>query len=350
MIKTKSYAAQSAKSPLAPWSFDRREVGDHDVLIDITHCGVCHSDIHQARDEWGGAMFPMVPGHEIVGRVAKVGSKVKKFKAGDLAGVGCMVDSCRECSACKADLEQFCAKGMSGTYNGFEQDKVTPTYGGYADKIVVDANFTLKIPSNLDLAATAPLLCAGITTYSPLRHWKIGKGHKVGIIGLGGLGHMGVKFAAAFGAETYVITTSPGKAEDAKRLGAAGTIVSKDEADMAQHMGSFDFLLNTVAAQYDPAPYLGLLKHDGTMAVVGAPDKPLNLHLFSVIMGRKTLAGSLIGGIAETQEMLDFCGKHNIVSDVEVIPVQQINEAYERMIKSDVRYRFSIDMSSLDAA
>lgn len=350
MIKARSYAAQSAKSPLAPWSFERREVGDHDVLIDITHCGVCHSDIHQARDEWGGSIFPMVPGHEIVGRVAKVGSRVKKFKEGDLAGVGCMVDSCRECSACKADLEQFCEKGMSGTYNGFEQDKVTPTYGGYADKIVVDENFTLKIPDNLDLAATAPLLCAGITTYSPLRHWKIGKGHKVGIIGLGGLGHMGVKFAAAFGADTYVITTSPGKAEDAKRLGATGTIVSKDAADMAQHTGSFDFLLNTVAAQYDPAPYLGLLKHDGTMAVVGAPDKPLNLHLFSVIMGRKTLAGSLIGGIAETQEMLDFCGKHNIVSDVEIIPIQQINEAYERMIKSDVRYRFSIDMASLNAA
>jgi uncharacterized zinc-type alcohol dehydrogenase-like protein len=350
MIKTKAYAAQNAKTPLAPWSFDRRNVGDMDVLIDIEYCGVCHSDIHQARDEWGGAMFPMVPGHEIIGRVIEVGKKVKKFKVGDRAGVGCMVDSCRECSACRADLEQFCEKGASLTYNSLELDKVTPTQGGYADKIVVDEAFTLKIPDNLDAAATAPLLCAGITTYSPLRHWKIGKGHKVGIIGLGGLGHMGVKFASAFGAETIVITTSPDKAEDAKRLGASGTIISRDADDMAKHIGSFDFLLNTVAAQYDPAPYLNLLKHDGTMAVVGVPNKPLNLHLFSVIMGRKTLAGSLIGGIAETQEMLDFCGKHNITSDVEIIPIQHINEAYERMIRGDVRYRFSIDMQSLKTA
>jgi len=349
MIPAKSYAAQNAKSPLAPWSFERRDVGPDDVLIDIAYCGVCHSDIHQARDEWGGAMFPMVPGHEIVGTVAQVGANVKKFKAGDRVGVGCMVDSCRECAQCKADLEQFCEKGMSGTYNGFEQDKKTPTQGGYSDKVVVTQDFVLSIPDNLPLDAAAPLLCAGITTYSPLRHWKIGKGHKVGVIGLGGLGHMGVKFAAAFGAETYVITTSPGKAEDAKRLGAVGTVVSKDKEDLAKHAGSFDFLLCTVAAEYDPALYLGLLKVDGTMAVVGAPDKPLNLHLFSVIMGRKTLAGSLIGGIKETQEMLDFCGKHDIVSDIEVINIQQINEAYERMIKSDVRYRFSIDMKSLAA-
>jgi uncharacterized zinc-type alcohol dehydrogenase-like protein len=349
MIPAKSYAAQNAKSPLAPWSFERRDVGPEDVLIDIAYCGVCHSDIHQVRDEWGGAMFPMVPGHEIVGTVAQVGANVKKFKAGDRVGVGCMVDSCRECAQCKADLEQFCEKGMSGTYNGLEQDKKTPTQGGYSDKVVVTQDFVLSIPDNLPLDAAAPLLCAGITTYSPLRHWKVGKGDKVGIIGLGGLGHMGVKFAAAFGAETHVITTSPGKVEDAKRLGAVGTVVSKDKDDMANHAGSFDFLLCTVAAEYDPGLYLSLLKVDGTMAVVGAPDKPLNLHLFSVIMGRKTLAGSLIGGIKETQEMLDFCGKHNIVSDIEVINIQQINEAYERMIKSDVRYRFSIDMKSLAA-
>lgn len=349
MIRTKAYAAQNATTPLAPYSFERRDVGDHDVLIDIEYCGVCHSDIHQVRDEWGGSMFPMVPGHEIIGRVIEIGASVTKFKIGDRAGVGCIVDSCRTCPACKADLEQFCENGMSGTYNSFEQDKTTPTQGGYADKIVVDENYTLKIPENLDAAAAAPLLCAGITTYSPLRHWKIGKGHKVGVIGLGGLGHMGVKFAAAFGAQTIVITTSPDKAKDAMRLGAAGTIVSRDPDDMAKHMGSFDFLLNTVAAQYDPAPYLALLKHDGTMAVVGAPDKPLNLHLFSVIMGRKSLAGSLIGGIAETQEMLDFCSQHNIVSDVEIIPVTQINDAYERMIRGDVRYRFSIDMRSLNA-
>ena len=349
MILTKSYAAQNAKSPLAPWSFERRDVGPDDVLIDIAFCGVCHSDIHQARNEWGGAIFPMVPGHEIVGTISEIGANVKKFKQGDRVGVGCMVDSCRECAQCKADLEQFCEKGMSGTYNSFEQDKKTPTQGGYSNKIVVTQDFVLSIPDNLPLDAAAPLLCAGITTYSPLRHWKIGKNHKVGIIGLGGLGHMGVKFAAAFGAETYVITTSPNKADDARRLGAAGTVVSKDAEDMKAHTGSFDFLLCTVAAEYDPALYLGLLKVDGTMAVVGAPDKPLNLHLFSVIMGRKTLAGSLIGGIRETQEMLDFCGEHNIVSDIEVINIQQINEAYERMIRSNVRYRFSIDMKSLAA-
>ena len=349
MIKAKSYAAQNDKSALAPWSFDRRDVGDNDVLIDIAYCGVCHSDIHQARNEWGNSIFPMVPGHEIVGIVAKTGKNVKKFKAGDRVGVGCLVDSCRTCPQCRRGLEQFCPE-MSVTYNGYEQDKKTPTFGGYSDVIVTHQDFVLSIPDNLPLDAAAPLLCAGITTYSPLRHWKIGKGHKVGIIGLGGLGHMGVKFASSFGAETFVITTSASKAADAKRLGASGVVVSKDEADMKKHAGSFDFLLNTVAATYDPGLYLNLLKVDGTMAVVGAPDQPLNLHLFSVIMGRKTLAGSLIGGIAETQEMLDYCGKHNIVSDVEVIPMQKINEAYERMIRSDVRYRFSIDMASLKAA
>ncbi len=347
MIPATSFAAQSATSDLAPWDFERREVGEKDVLIDIAYCGVCHSDIHQARDEWGGAMFPMVPGHEIVGTVKQVGAKVTKFKAGDLVGVGCLVDSCRTCSACKEDLEQYCENGFSGTYNGMEQDKKTPTFGGYSDKIVVDQDFVLMVPENLDLAAVAPLLCAGITTWSPLRHWKVGKGQKVAVVGLGGLGHMGVKFAAAFGAQTYVITTSPSKREDAKRLGAKDIVVSKDEADMAAHLGSFDFILSTISAPYDVNQYLALLKRDGTMVTVGAPEEPTNLHLFSVIMGRKTLAGSLIGGIKETQEMLDFCGEHNIVSDVEVIPMQQINEAYARMIKSDVRYRFVVDISSL---
>ena len=349
MIPVKAYAAQSAKSPLSPWSFERRDVGSDDVLIDIAFCGVCHTDIHQARDEWGGAMFPMVPGHEIVGHVAQTGKNVHKFKAGDRAGVGCFVDSCRTCANCKADLEQFCEKGMSATYNGTEQDKKTPTFGGYSTRIVVDQKYVLKLPDHLDLAAVAPLLCAGITTYSPLRHWKIGKGHKVGIIGLGGLGHMGVKFASSFGAETWVITTSPGKADSAKRLGAKGVIVSKVEADMNAHAGSFDFLLSTISAPYDINAYLGLVRVDGTMVTVGAPERPLDLHLFSLIMGRKSVGGSLIGGIKETQEMLDYCGQHGIVSDVEVIPAQKINEAYERMIKSDVRYRFSIDMKSLAA-
>ena len=347
MISVKAYAAQSAKSALAPWSFQRRDVGPDDVLIDIAFCGVCHSDIHQVRNEWGGATFPMVPGHEIVGHVAQVGKNVSKFSEGDRAGVGCFVDSCRICANCKADLEQFCKKGMSATYNGTEQDKKTPTFGGYSTRIVVDQKYVLKLPDQLDLAAVAPLLCAGITTYSPLRHWKIGDGHKVGIVGLGGLGHMGVKFASSFGAQAWVITTSPGKADDAKRLGATGVLVSKDEADMKAHAGSFDFLLSTISAPYDINAYLGLLKVDGTMVTVGAPDRPLDLHLFSLIMGRKSVGGSLIGGIKETQEMLDYCGEHGIVSDVEVIPVQKINDAYERMLKSDVRYRFSIDMKSL---
>ncbi len=349
MIPAKSWAAQSPKDKLAPWSFQRREIGDHDVLIDIKFCGVCHSDIHQARDEWGGSIFPMVPGHEIVGHVVRVGAKVKRFESGDTVGVGCMVDSCRECAPCKRHLEQFCENGMSATYNSTEQDKKTPTFGGYSDKIVVNQDFVLHISDKLDLAGAAPLLCAGITTYSPLRHWKVGKGQKAGIVGLGGLGHMGVKFASAFGAETHVITTSPEKAADAKRLGAHGTIVSRDEADMKRHAGSFDFILNTIAAPHDINAYLALLKIEGTMVMVGVPDKPLGLGTFSLIGGRKNLAGSLIGGVKETQEMLDYCAKHNITSDVEVIPMQQINDAYERMIKGDVRYRFSIDMSSLAA-
>lgn len=349
MISAKSYAAQTAQSPLAPWPFERRDMRENDVLIDIRYCGVCHSDIHQARDEWGGSIFPMVPGHEIVGHIAQVGPKVRRFEKGDTVGVGCMVDSCRECAPCKRHLEQFCERGMSATYNSREQDGRTPTFGGYSDRIVVDQDFVLRIPDKLDLAGSAPLLCAGITTYSPLKHWKVGKGQKVGIVGLGGLGHMGVKFASAFGAQTHVITTSPGKAADAKRLGAEGTVVSRDPDDMKAHAGSFDFILNTVAAPHDINAYLGLLKLEGTMVMVGVPDKPLELATFSLIGGRKNLAGSLIGGIKETQEMLDYCGKHNITSDVEIIPIQKINEAYERMIKGDVRYRFSIDMSSLAA-
>jgi uncharacterized zinc-type alcohol dehydrogenase-like protein len=346
-IKVQGYAAAQPKAPLAPFSFERRAVNDQDVLIDILYCGVCHSDIHQARDEWDGGTFPMVPGHEIVGRVLEVGPKVKRYKAGDLVGVGCMVDSCRMCDPCKQGQEQYCQKGMSGTYNGFEQDNVTPTYGGYSDKIVVKEDFVLKIPENLDPAAAAPLLCAGITTYSPLKHWNVRKGQKVGIIGLGGLGHMGVKFAHAMGAHTVVITSSPGKKEAARKLGADEVIVSRDPADLETHAESFDFLLCTVSAQYDPSTYLNLLKLDGTLVIVGAPDAPLSLDAFPLIMRRRHMAGSLIGGIPETQEMLDFCGEKGITSEIELIPIQNINEAYERMLKSDVRYRFVIDLKTL---
>jgi uncharacterized zinc-type alcohol dehydrogenase-like protein len=349
MTQSKAFAAYDATTPLKPWTFERREVGPNDVAIDIAYCGVCHSDIHQARDEWGGSMFPMVPGHEIVGHVTAVGKDVTKFQVGDAVGVGCMVDSCRTCDACHDHVEQYCENGFSGTYNGVEQDKKTPTYGGYSDHIVVTQDFVLKVPDNLPLNAVAPLLCAGITTWSPLKHWNVGKGQKVGIVGLGGLGHMGVKFAAALGAETHIITTSPGKIADAKKLGAVGGVVSKDEADMAKHAGSFDFILSTISAQYDIGTYLDLLKRDGKMVVVGAPDKPSDIMTFSLIMGRKTLAGSLIGGIKETQEMLDFCGEHSIVSDVEMIAIQDINTAYERMMKSDVRYRFVIDNKTLAA-
>ncbi len=349
MTTVKSYAAQNAKTPLAPWSFERREPGDNDVAIDIAFCGVCHSDIHQARDEWGGSMFPMVPGHEIVGHVTKVGKNVKKFKVGDTVGVGCLVDSCRTCASCKDDLEQYCENGFSGTYNGYEQDKKTITQGGYSEKITVDQDFILSIPKNLDLAGAAPLLCAGITTYSPLRYAGVKKGMKVGIAGLGGLGHMGIKLASAMGAETWIITTSPNKIKDAQKLGAVGGIVSKDEKNMAKHAGTFDFILNTIAAPHDINQYFDLLKRDGRLTLVGAPDKPLEVSAFGLIMKRRSFGGSLIGGIAETQEMLDFCGKHNIVSEVEIIPIQKINEAYERMIKGDVRYRFSIDIKSLAA-
>lgn len=349
MTLAKSYAAQSATAPLAPFTFERRAVGPDDVAINIAYCGVCHSDIHQARNEWGGSMYPMVPGHEIVGHVTAVGANVKKFKVGDVVGVGCMVDSCRTCAACNEHVEQYCENGFTGTYNGLEQDKKTPTFGGYSDHIVVTQDFVLKVPENLPLNAVAPLLCAGITTWSPLKHWNVGKGQKVGIVGLGGLGHMGVKFAAALGAETHIITTSPDKIADAKKLGAVGGVVSRDAADMAAHAGSFDFILSTISAQYDIGTYLNLLKRDGKMVVVGAPEKPSDIMTFSLIMGRKTLAGSLIGGIKETQEMLDFCGQHNIVSDVEMISIHDINTAYDRMLKSDVRYRFVIDNATLAA-
>ncbi|QDK43882.1 NAD(P)-dependent alcohol dehydrogenase [Bdellovibrio sp. ZAP7] len=346
MIKAKAYAAPSAKAPLAPFSFERRELRDNDVHIEIHYCGVCHSDVHQVRDEWGRGSFPMVPGHEIVGNVIAVGAKVKKFKVGDLAGVGCMVDSCLDCASCKEGLEQFCERGFVGTYNSKEKDG-SPTFGGYSNSIVTREEFCLSIPKNLSLAATAPLLCAGITTYSPLRHWKISKGQKVGIVGLGGLGHMGVKFANAMGANVTVFTTSSSKVEDAKRLGAHEVIISKDMAQMRAHMGTFDFILDTVSAPHDYNLYLSLLRRDGNMVLVGLPETPPTLAAGALIMGRRKLGGSLIGGIQETQEMLDFCAKHDIVSDIEMIPIQQINVAYERMIKSDVKYRFVIDMKSL---
>ncbi|MFZ4115853.1 MAG: NAD(P)-dependent alcohol dehydrogenase [Chthoniobacterales bacterium] len=344
---TKAYAALSATTSLAPYSLERRSLGPHDVAIIIDFCGVCHSDIHQARNEWGGSCYPMVPGHEIVGRVKEVGSKVTKFQPGDLVGVGVMVDSCRHCGSCLEGVEQFCEKGFSSTYNGTEQDQKTPTYGGYSEHIVVTEDFVLRIPQHLPLAGVAPLLCAGITTYSPLRHWNVGAGQKVGVVGLGGLGHIGIKFAHAFGAKTYAITTSPHKKADAIKLGAEGIVVSKDTAQMAEHTNSFDFILSTISAPYSLADYLALLKRDGKMVIVGIPENPMECQPFDLIRGRKTVAGSIIGGIKETQEMLDFCGEHNIIAEVELISIQDINTAFERMIKSDVHYRFVIDIASL---
>lgn len=347
MISTKAYAAMSAETPLSPWNFQRRDPRPNDVLIDILFCGVCHSDIHQARNEWGGSRFPMVPGHEIVGVVRAVGSKVQKFRTGDRVGVGCLVDSCRTCSSCHEGLEQYCENGWVGTYNSLEKDGVTVTQGGYSDKIVVDEKFVLKIPEALDLAGAAPLLCAGITTYSPLRQWKIGKGHRVGVVGLGGLGHMAVKLARAMGAEVTVFSTSPGKVQDAKRLGAGDVVITKDPEFANAHQNKFDFILDTVSATHDLNPYLSMLKTDRTMTVVGIPTEAPVVEPFHLIFKRRRLAGSLIGGIKETQEMLDFCAEHKIHSDVEVIPIQKINEAYERTIRSDVKYRFVIDMKSL---
>ncbi|MCB5186268.1 NAD(P)-dependent alcohol dehydrogenase [Methylobacillus gramineus] len=350
MTKAISYAAHDPKSPLSPFAFERRAVGENDVQIEILYCGVCHSDLHQARDEWGNSTFPMVPGHEIVGRVTQVGSAVTKFKAGDLAGVGCLVDSCGTCPDCAEGLEQYCNNSVF-TYNSPDKHNNKSTYGGYSNLIVVDQHFTLKVSEKLDLAAVAPLLCAGITTYSPLKHWKVGKGHKVGIVGLGGLGHMGLKFAHAFGAYTVLFTTSPGKAEDAKRLGADEVVISKNPEEMQQHLQSFDFILNTVAAPHDLDQFMSLLKRDGSMCLVGVPDSPHpSPSVGNLIFKRRTLAGSLIGGIEETQEMLDFCAEHNITSDIELIPIQQINTAFERMLKSDVKYRFVIDIDSLKQA
>ena len=347
MIKSNGYAAQTSTTPLAPFNFERREPREKDVVIEILFCGVCHSDIHQARNEWGGSIFPMVPGHEIVGRVTALGNKVSKFKVGDLAGVGCFVDSCRSCASCKEGLEQYCEGHLSVTYNGTEQDKTTPTFGGYSNNIVVDQDYVVSLPTNLKLEGVAPLLCAGITTYSPLRHWKVGKGHSLGVVGLGGLGHMAVKFGVSFGAQVTVISSSKDKEQDAMRLGAQHFLASRDEAQMKAKLASFDFIIDTVSAPHDMNAYLGLLKRDGTLILVGVPEKPLELHAFSLIPKRRTFAGSMIGGIKETQEMLDYCGKHNITSDVEVIAINSINEAYERMIKGDVRYRFVIDTKSL---
>ena len=347
MKRTKAFSALSATSQLAPFSLDRRAPLPSDVQIEILFCGVCHSDIHQARNEWQNTIYPCVPGHEIVGRVTSVGDAVTKFKVGDLAAVGCMVDSCRTCPSCRRGFEQYCDQFPILTYNSPDKHSGGVTYGGYSDSIVVDEAFVLRVSANLDLAATAPLLCAGITTYSPLRHWGVKAGQKVGIVGLGGLGHMGLKFAHAFGAHTVLFTTSPGKADDARRLGADEVVVSKNADEMKAHAMSFDFILDAVSAQHDINAYLELLKVDGTLVLVGAPEMPLPVAAFPLITKRRTLAGSLIGGIAETQAMLDFCGQHNITSDIEMIPIQKINEAYERVLKSDVKYRFVIDMASL---
>jgi uncharacterized zinc-type alcohol dehydrogenase-like protein len=344
---TFAYAAPSATQPLAPFTIERRALRPHDVQIEIRYSGVCHSDIHQARDEWGGSTFPMVPGHEIVGYVAAVGKAVKQFSLGDVVGVGCFVDSCRQCSSCREGLEQYCEVGMVGTYNGTEKDG-TPTYGGYSARIVVDENYILRVPAHLPLEGVAPLLCAGITTYSPLRHWQVGKGSKVAVVGLGGLGHMAVKLAHAMGAEVTVLSSSDKKRADAHRLGARHYVVTS-EATLEALTGRFDLILNTVSANIDLNPYLATLRRDGTMVLLGVPTAPAPVDAFSLIGGRHRLAGSLIGGISETQEMLDFCGEHGIVSDVEVIDIRQINEAYERMIKGDVRYRFVIDGETLEA-
>ena len=353
MIKAFGYAAQDATTPLAPFRFDRRDPGERDVQIEILYCGVCHSDLHTVRGEWGGTMYPSLPGHEIVGRVTRVGEGVQTFEAGDLVGVGCIVDSCRSCRSCREGLEQYCEVGMTGTYNGPEQGTGANTYGGYSNTIVVDEAYVLRVPEGLDPAAAAPLLCAGITTYSPMRRWRVQPGQKVGVVGLGGLGHMAVKLARAMGAHVVLFTTSPGKREDALKLGAHDVVISKDSETMRAHRNSFDFILDTVAAPHDLDAYLVLLARDGAMVLVGAPAEPHPATtVFNLIMKRRQLAGSLIGGIAETQEMLDFCAEHGITSEIEIIPIQQIEEAYERMLRSDVKYRFVIDMASLkqDAA
>jgi alcohol dehydrogenase (NADP+) len=353
MFHAKAYSAASASSPLAATTIARRDPTPHDVQLEILFCGICHSDLHTVRNEWSSVMptvYPCVPGHEIVGRVTKVGSAVTRFKEGDLAGVGCLVDSDRTCPECQAGLEQFCPGGTL-TYNSADKHGTAPvTYGGYSTGIVVDERFALRIPKHLDLAGTAPLLCAGITTWSPMRHWGVGKGKKVGVVGLGGLGHMGVKFARALGAQVVVFTTSPSKKEDALRLGAHEVVLSRNADEMRKHAGSFDFILDAVAAPHDLNAYVQLLRRDGNITLVGAPEQPLPLSVFGLIFGRRSVSGSPIGGIPETQEMLDFCGEHGITADVEVIPMQKVNEAYERMLRSDVKYRFSIDMASLRSA
>ncbi|MBC7919452.1 MAG: NAD(P)-dependent alcohol dehydrogenase [Ferruginibacter sp.] len=347
MIPAKGYAAQEVKAPLAPFDFERREVGPHDVAIDIQYCGVCHSDVHQVRDEWGGSIFPMVPGHEIVGRITRVGEQVNKFKEGELAGVGCLVDSCRTCASCTQGFEQYCEVHWVGTYNSVEMDGKTPTYGGYSDRIVVNEDFVLRISEKLAPERVAPLLCAGITTYSPLRQWKVGPGHRVGVLGLGGLGHMAVKLAASMGAEVTVLSTSPKKEADAKALGAQKFVVTNEEEAMKGVQNYFDFIINTVSAPLDLNAYLAMLRLDGTMILLGVPPEAPEIQTFNLILKRRRIAGSLIGGIQETQEMLDYCAEHNLMSDVEVISINQINGAYERMIKGDVHYRFVIDMATL---
>lgn len=346
MIQSKGYAAQTPETDLAPWNFERRELGPNDVQIEISFCGVCHSDLHQINNEWFPGIFPMVPGHEIVGKISKVGSEVKKFKINDLAGIGCLVDSCRTCENCTDGLEQYCLNTNVGTYNSMGKDGL-PTYGGYSNNIVVHQDFALHISEKLNLAAVAPLLCAGITTYSPLRYWKVGKGHKLAVLGLGGLGHMAVKFGVAFGAEVTVLSTSASKEEAAKALGAHKFVVTSDAAQVDAVKGSFDFILDTVSADHDMNLYLSLLKTNGTHICVGAPTKPHSISAFSLLGGRKSVAGSGIGGLPETQEMLDYCAEHNIVSDIELIDIKNIQTAYERMLKGDVRYRFVIDLATL---
>ncbi|WP_141734778.1 NAD(P)-dependent alcohol dehydrogenase [Oligoflexus tunisiensis] len=347
MIQAKGVAAYSPTQALAPFTFERRDPRDHDVVIDIKFCGICHSDIHQARDEWGGAIFPMVPGHEIVGIVRAIGPKVTKHKAGDRVGIGCIVDSCRHCAHCEQNLEQYCLKGPTVTYNGYERDGKTPTFGGYSNVIVADENYVLRMPASLPLDQAAPLLCAGITLYSPLMHWKAGPGKKVGIMGLGGLGHMGVKIAAALGAHVTVLSHSEKKRDDAMRMGAHQFLVTHNTSVFQEYASTFDLIINTVSAEIKMSDYFGLLKLDGALVVVGIPDKPLAIHPYPLVAMRRSYAGSLIGSIKETQDMLDFCAKHNIASDIELITPEQINQAYDRVGKSDVRYRFVIDMSAL---
>jgi len=347
MITSIGYAAPAARAPLVPFNFERREPGEYDIVLEALFCGICHSDLHTVNNDWGGARYPVVPGHEIVGRVIRVGSKVTRFKLGDHAGIGCLIDSCRECASCRDGEEQFCERGSTGTYNSFERGTRIPTYGGYSNNYVVTERFALHIPPSMDLAATAPLLCAGITTYSPLRHWNVGPGQRVGIVGLGGLGHMGVKIARALGAEVVLFSTSEKKRADGLRLGAHEVVISSDPEQMKAQKNRLDFILDTVSAPHDINAYMRLLKRDGTMCLVGLPEKPALFSASSVVFGRKSLAGSLIGGLRQTQEMLDFCAEHGIVSDIEMIRIQQINEAFARLDKADVKYRFVIDLASL---